>query len=135
MEVERPITIPNIIVNEGQVFPLIIMRTLDLRYEPIPPKTSKVNEFYYIITVPFKGVAKAVASVCTQPLEGKCSLIVNRTYINVQANDFCKSYIHYKEHKINAISNEEFKVQTTPEYGDPIAVGTNRSKTLASAAD
>ena len=103
--VENPITIPSIVASKGHVFPLTIIQTLDLRYMPISPKTSIANEFYYIVTVPFEGIIKAVANICTRPLGGEYKSIKNFTHVKILADDYCKSYEHSRESKVGSTLN------------------------------
>ena len=87
-DVKEPITLVQISSDTGHVLPLPIYCTLDLRFKPIPPQSKVVNEFYYIITTPFKGRIRVVASVCDQPLEHSCRLIKNNTHIEVTTSGF-----------------------------------------------
>ncbi|RLF17781.1 MAG: hypothetical protein DRZ82_09460 [Thermoprotei archaeon] len=81
--IENPIAVPEIVAEEGHVFPLVILYTLDLRYRKVPPKTSITNEFYYIVTKPFRGIIKAAAAVCPEPFSGECRIIENHTHVYV----------------------------------------------------
>ena len=81
--VGNPIAVPKIVAEEGHVFPLAISYTLDLRYRKVPPKTSTTNEFYYIVTKPFKGIVKAMATICPEPFSNECRIIENHTHVYV----------------------------------------------------
>ena len=81
--VKNPIAVPKIVAEEGHVFPPAISYTLDLRYRKVPPKISTTNEFYYIITKPFKGIIKAMAIICPEPFSNECKIIENHTHVYV----------------------------------------------------
>ncbi len=81
--VKNPITLPKVVAEEGYVFPLTVACTLDLGYSRVPPKTSIVNEYYYIVTKPFKGTIKAIATICSKPLSNQCRTIEGSTYVDI----------------------------------------------------
>jgi len=67
-----PIALLRITAEEGDVFPLVISCTLDLRYRKVAPRTSVVNKFYYIVTKPFRGTIRAIATICPKPFSNEC---------------------------------------------------------------
>jgi len=74
-KVEDPITLLKITTEEGDIFPLIISCTLDLKYKKVAPKSSIANEFYYIVTKPFRGIIRALATICPEPFSNECRTI------------------------------------------------------------
>lgn len=81
-----PITsmgVPEVIAEEGYVFPLPIMCTAGLVFVKLSPRESVVNEYYYIVTKPFKGIVKANAYICSESSERACRIIEDSTRINV----------------------------------------------------
>jgi len=86
--VKEPVTLIHIENMSGYILPLPVFCTDDLRFKPIPPRAEVVNEFYYIVTVPFEGVIKAVANICTQPQEFSCKPIENTIYVKVTSKGF-----------------------------------------------
>jgi len=81
--VENPIALPRIVVEEGHVLPLAVACTLDLRYSKIQPRTSITNEYYYIVTKPFRGTIEATASICSKPLSSTCKTIGDSVYVDI----------------------------------------------------
>jgi len=79
--VEEPIALLKITVDEGEVYPLTISCTLDLRYWKVVPGASVVNEFYYVVTKPFRGAVKAKAVICSAQLGNKCEIVEGSTKI------------------------------------------------------
>jgi len=77
--VRDPITLLKITAEEGDVFPLMISCTLDLKYKRVAPRTSIVNEFYYIVTKPFRGTIRAIATICPKLFSNECREI--QTYV------------------------------------------------------
>jgi len=73
--VKNPIGLPRIRAEKGQVFPIPIACTLDLRYAKLLPGTSISKQYYYIVTKPFKGKVEASVEICLKPLSDKCRII------------------------------------------------------------
>jgi len=76
-----PIALLRITAEEGDVFPLMISCMLDLKYKRVAPRTSIVNEFYYIVTKLFRGTVRAIATICPKPFSNECREI--QTYVPV----------------------------------------------------
>ena len=84
--VKNPVGLPRIRAEKGQVFPIPIACTLDLRYAKLLPGTSVSQQYYYIVTKPFKGIVKAAAEICSEPLSNNCKIIEKTTYITINSS-------------------------------------------------
>ncbi len=67
-----PIAIPRIRAHTGSVFPVSIVCTLDFGYEKVLPSGMVANEYYFVVTKPFKGEIRAPATVCLKPFCNAC---------------------------------------------------------------
>jgi len=79
--VRDPIALLKITAEEGDVFPLTISCTLDLKYKKVAPKSSITNELYYIVTKPFRGMIRATVIICPEPFSNECRTI--KSYVPV----------------------------------------------------
>jgi len=84
--VKNPIGLPRIRAEKGQIFPTPIGCTEDLRYAKVLPGTSVSQQYYYIVTKPFKGIVKATAEICSEPLSNNCKIIEKTTYITINSS-------------------------------------------------
>ncbi|RLG86760.1 MAG: hypothetical protein DRO39_02300 [Thermoprotei archaeon] len=81
--VESPVALPKIVAEEGDVFPLAVSCTLDLRYRKVSPGASVASEFYYIVAKPFRGTVWAAATICSGPLSSDCRTLEGHLRIAV----------------------------------------------------
>jgi len=81
--VKNPIGLPRIRAEKGQVFPIPIACTLDLRYAELLPGTSISKQYYYIVTKPFKGTIEASVEICPEPLSNKCRTLEQSISVNI----------------------------------------------------
>ncbi len=82
--VRSPIAVPEITVERGAVFPIVVARTLDLRYELVAANSSIANKYYYIVTKPFEGKIKIKATICSKPFSNECKVVVKETRVILQ---------------------------------------------------
>ena len=108
-----PIALLRITAEEGDVFPLVISCTLDLRYRKVAPRTSVVNEFYYIVTKPFRGTIRAIATICPKPFSNECREIQVYVLIYVAST---KPLPYTEKDLAETSSNNETFVLDTDEF-------------------
>ncbi|MCD6300443.1 MAG: hypothetical protein J7L82_00035 [Staphylothermus sp.] len=81
--VRKPISLPEIDSEKGQVLPIAIGCTEDLRYEKMLPGTSISQKFYYILSKPFKGTIRVMTEICTEPLSNKCDILEKSIIVEI----------------------------------------------------
>ena len=108
-----PIALLRITAEEGDVFPLVISCTLDLRYRKVAPRTSVVNEFYYIVTKPFRGTIRAIATICPKPFSNECREI--QVYVPIYVAS-TKPLPYTEKDLAETSSNNETFVLDTDEF-------------------
>jgi len=82
--IKSPIAVPEITVEKGAIFPVVIACTLDLGYEPVAANSSITNQYYYIVTKPFEGKIKIKATICSKPFSNECKTVVKETRVILQ---------------------------------------------------
>ena len=85
--VSYPVAVPEITAYNGAVFTVPTICTLDLAYAKIPPRSTIVNEYYFIITKPFQGEIKASATVCLKPFSNTCRVLGGTVPVTVTNNN------------------------------------------------
>ncbi|RLG77451.1 MAG: hypothetical protein DRO10_04090 [Thermoprotei archaeon] len=81
-EVKKPLGIPRITAEEGAVFPSQTLCTASLNYVKVQPKESVTQEFFYIITRPFKGGVKVAIVIVPEPLSNTEKIIEGTAKVN-----------------------------------------------------
>jgi len=81
--VNSPVALPLFCAEEGHVYPLPVACTADLRYEVVPPRACIANEYFFIVTKPFRGTVVATARVCTRPFSNECRAVKGRVDVSV----------------------------------------------------
>ena len=81
-EVKSPLGIPKVTAEEGAVFLSRTLCTASLGYVKVEPKGSVTQEFFYIITRPFKGSVKVAIVIVPESLSNIERIIEGVAQVN-----------------------------------------------------
>ena len=82
----HPIATLRINAHTGSVFPVSIVCTLDFGYEKVLPNSVVTNEYYFVVTKPFKGKISASATVCLKPFCNICRVFDRSIIVAISDN-------------------------------------------------